>query len=216
MLGDDYMSNITGYGPQEAKKNIEDFYNVTRSAVYRLNHAYENFFRDLYSDWASPKAVEFNKKYNVTLSEQIQFFSDTIESVVDKAIEAYNTNALANGGALISIDRTPFPETRGIDLSAVNYGGLVGMDVVGVQVDLDHYKASVDEVIKVIDNLPMNIAFYDSDGSQASAYKGAITTARNKVYDEISNLIKDFEGAIENEVKTTKDAASSAASTLQE
>ena len=90
------------------------------------------------------------------------------------------------------------------------------MDVIGVQVDLDHYKASVDEVINVIDNLPMNIAFYDPDGSQASAYKGAITTARNKVYDEISNLIKDVEAAIENEVKTTKDAASSAASTLQE
>ena len=209
------MSNFTGYSPTEAKNNIKYFYDVTRSAILQLNHAYENFFRSLYLDWSSPKAVEFNQKYNVTLAEQIQFFSDTIESIVDKAEAAYNENAFANGGGYIIIDRTPFPETRGIDLSAVNYGGLVGMDVIGVQVDLDHYKASVDEVIKVIDNLPMNIAFYDPDGSQANAYKTAITTARNKVYDEISNLIKDIEAAIENEVKTTKDAASSAASTLQ-
>lgn len=209
------MSNFTGYSPQEAKKNIQDFYNITRSAVYRLNHAYENFFRDLYLDWSSPKAVEFNQKYNVTLSEQIQFFSDTIEKVVDSAIEAYNANALANGGAMVFIDRTPFPQTRGINLIEVTYGGLVGMDVIGVQVDLEHYQTSVDEVFTILDNLPMNIAFYDPDGAQAAAYKEAITNARNKVYDEVSNLIKDIEGAIEEETKKVEDAASNASETLQ-
>lgn len=209
------MSDFTGYGPQEAKKNIQDFYDVTRSAIYRLNHAYENFFRDLYSDWASPKAVEFNQKYNVTIAEQIQFFSDTIEKVVDSAIEAYNSNALANGGAMVFIDRTPFPQTRGINLKEVTYGGLVGMDVIGVQVDLEHYQTSVDEVFTILDNLPMNIAFYDPDGAQAAAYKTAIKTASDKVQTEISNLIKDVQLAIEEETKKVEDAASNASETLQ-
>ena len=136
------------------------------------------------------------------------------------AERAYNAHAMANDMPTIAVD---FEKTRYNDTYTdfgMLYGrspatGNVGMDKTIVKIAFDGFTKNMVKAIKMIDNTPYDIAFYDEDGSQIATYKAEISKMKKALEDELDALKRELTTALEEEVQSVEIAARKATSELQ-
>ena len=69
-------------------------------------------------------------------------------------------------------------------------------------------------VIQLMNDTPMDIAFYDPDGAQQAAYKNEIQTRVTDMNEKIDEAMAALSSAMETEENTILIAKDSAASTM--
>lgn len=215
------MANMTGFNPEQAKQQIEDFfYQVRDLANIFLERGLNVFVYGLMTAWCSPKAKEFSEKH----FEKIAFIDSEIfhlgRNITIAATQAYNYVAKSNGAPMISIgtlDRgEDFAESRWdkIRLKEQADSGVVGMNHQNVKLLVSLFKDSVNNLINGLNELPLDIAFYDPDGEMKASYRQEITKMVNTITEEANSVYADIDAALETEVNTILLAKDNAASTM--
>ena len=200
------MDGMTGFNPGEAKEQIEKFYYSGIVACIALYDAYYyDFFDNLYAVWASPKAVEFGIKYAPIMQMSIYSNIEMFKNIARKAGNSYNIIATANGENGIDVDLD-------IDFLHVNFelntslsaerDGIVGMNFMQVKLALAAFEHSIKKYYSQLDGLPLDIAFYDPDGSQKEAYKSLIEKSKKEVTEIVNSVKADIQAAMEEEENT--------------
>ena len=215
------MANMTGFNPEQAKAQIDDFfYQVRDLANIFLERGLNVFVYGLRTAWCSPKAKEFSEKH----FERIAFIDSRIfhlgRNITIAATQAYNYVAKSNGAPTISIgtlDRgEDFVDSRWdkIRLKEQADSGAVGMNHQNVKLLVSLFKDSVNNLINGLNELPLDIAFYDPDGEMQASYRQEITKMVNTITEEANSVYADIDAALETEVNTIELAKDNAVSTM--
>lgn len=219
------MSDFTGFVPSTAKNEIVNFYHMMNSIEnnYYLGAYY--LFMGLRDLWCSEKAIEFytnNAQKTMDLDNE---FINLINTITNKAIDAYNdmaraNNSLAFSDALVSSNldtnkqydaESCFPAFNSEDPDT----GIVGMNVKQVELELNQYVNSMNDVVTSLDDVPTEIAFYDPDGSIQAAYRSLIEQMKTKIPERINAVKEDIKNAIETERDVTVFAKKQATEVLR-
>ena len=212
------MANITGFNPSEANRQIDDFCIAAIDLGTKFHIASTAFYTGLVHAWSSPKAEEFGKAYLPKLFSISFKVENMANDIGDRATLAYNDNARANG--LPEIDTTGIgqfldePEGNYILYPAFD-DGAVGMDHENVKELVGDLEDGRNKLVAGLSELPLDIAFYDPDGSQKAAYKAIINNmieTINGIVDEVTNQIKT---ALETEIEVVVEASTNAADELK-
>lgn len=88
------------------------------------------------------------------------------------------------------------------------------MNIYQVKLAVEVFETKIQRVINEIDNIPMNIAFYDEDGSQAAAYANEIKKMKDKTIEMTTQIVADIKSAMETEQNSILLAKQQATQTL--
>ncbi len=214
------MADMTGFNPDVAKQELEAFKEYGTVVSKKTHNVYYNFLKALQDNWCSPKAREFSIDYLLKLHA----FGDNIETLYSQiyrsAVDAYNIIARANGWAAMSLEaqnewNNSYNEAMGGEvLREANETGVVGMNVANVQLARGVYLDEMKAVIQLMNDTPMNIAFYDPEGAQQAAYKNEIQTRVTDMNEKIDEAMAALSSAMETEENTILIAKDSAAGTM--
>lgn len=200
------MDGITGFSPEEAKSNIYSFQTASDDVYSAYISANKNLFDDLYYTWCSTNAVDFYLRFSSVIEETATMLVNSLTAIVTNAERAYNIIAREHGWEnMSSLSDEYHPYATGEvsielkELRKINESGVVGMNIKLVQMSLDIYAKHMNEVITDIDNLPMNIAFYDPEGAQMTAYKETISKVKERITLELDVIDKEIKSAMETE-----------------
>ncbi len=205
---------MTGLNPEVALRQIHEFFEtVDKYCTDFWKNGAEIFMVGLEKVWCSPKAVEFAEKHFNKIYSIDYVVYITFRNICINAITAYNIVARANGWDAILYDDTFSPSNlddinnigapdEPYELKEVNENGVVGMNHMQVKNLLSIFKTKVDELIKNIDTLPLDIAFYDPNGEMKAAYKQEITNLINRISSDYNDISTDINNAIETEINT--------------
>ncbi len=213
------MNEMTGFNPEQAKNDIMNFYGNGQTAKMALVHAFEDLYSDLKEEWASDKAVEFDNKHRSTINETISTFRNSINKICQNACNAFDEIASKQGVpgcGLASILDSASDSTFEYQFAVIYYNknGVVGMNIEAVNNTLEVFDSKIAAFVELVDNLPLNIAFFDPDGSQAKAYKSLIDNSKSKVLEEIEAIKNDIKTAIVTEQNNILLAKQQATDTL--
>ena len=213
------MADMTGFNPEAAKQQLEAFKEYGNTVYKKTIDAYYNFFDSLKDNWCSPKAVEFTRNYLFTLHAFSHNMITLYRQIYRSAVDAYNIIARAQGSSVMPLeDQGPFnsyTSTMGGEvLKEANENGIVGMNVANVQLARGVYLDEMKAVIQLMNDTPMDIAFYDPDGAQQAAYKNEIQTRVTDMNEKIDEAMAALSSAMETEENTILIAKDSAASTM--
>ena len=210
-------NGFTGFDPVVAKNNIDEFWHAAVAAHEHLWATFEDLWVDLEFTWCSEKAVEFDKKYNnrgTGFQRVVLEFFRACDNIAKNARKAYSIIAKANSYSDVmfleeyEINEEDHPTEYGSGFyyefgcnlhPAHPTNGVVGMNIMQVKLAVDVFKTKIQGVISEIDNLPMNIAFYDEDGSQAAAYASEIKKMKDKIIEMTNQIVTEIASAMENE-----------------
>ncbi len=209
------MDGMTGFNPEQVKKEIADFALEAGNACADVDEAYGTFFYEMKNYWASPKAVEFSETYMPRIKGLIDEMSDAIKRIVEGVVEAYNSVATANGTpTAIDVDTIIFDvygykdsfgtkDANGIFISgglSADNNGLVGMNISAVRdIVIPEFTASINKEVNDLYEIPTSIAFYDEDGSQHQAYESNIRGFVEKFNELNESLFASMKEALETE-----------------
>lgn len=213
------MADMTGFNPEAAKQQLEAFMEYGDTVYKKTSDAYYNFFDSLKDNWCSPKAIEFEKNYLFKLHAFSHNMITLYRQIYRSAVDAYNIIARAQGSSVMPLeDQGPFnsyTSTMGGEvLKEANENGIVGMNVANVQLARGVYLDEMKAVIQLMNDTPMDIAFYDPDGAQQAAYKNEIQTRVTDMNEKIDEAMAALSSAMETEENTILIAKDSAASTM--
>lgn len=205
---------FTGFDPTLAKSNIDSFESSAKEAYSTCSKAFYDLKTGLLETWCSPKAVEFSEKYADKIGSVLVTFMSSYNIILANAERAYNTIALANGYSTIAVRPTNYSMTKyEFNLRSEKYG-IVGMNIMQVKLLLESFNNDVKKVFEMLDELPMDIAFYDPEGAQVQAYKDEITKLKAKIFDVMTLINTDIKSAIETESNDIRLAKEQATQTL--
>lgn len=219
------MSEITGFNPEQAKRNIND----TTSALYKIMDEYAStsfaFFLDLSIKWASPKAKEFGDKYQPMVKDAALDIYKLEFSLSNNSIAAYDALATSNGYPTFRGDNGPYETSVMIMNEELDYlesdklfkedfYGTVGMNVLQAKEILANYSANVNSLVQSLGDVPVEIAFYDPGSEMASAYRNAVEKIKEKILSTTQSIETDVKSAMEEEVDTILLAKQNATDTL--
>lgn len=215
------MADMTGFNPDVAKQELNAFKNYGNEIYHKSIDAYEIFNYALYDSWCSPKAVEFQEnhfKKIVAIPENIHI---VYTQIYRNATDAYNIIARANGWPTIDLSdqnswTSHYAESLRADrkLREANENGVVGMSVANVKLARGIFLDEMKAVIELMNETPMNIAFYDPDGAQQAAYKNEIQTRVTNMNEVIDAAMAALDSAMETEENTILLAKNEAAGTM--
>ncbi len=222
------MDGMTGLNPEQAKETISKF--EDEMATFRqmlIRDAFEFLENELSKKWYSPKAVEYGKELNKKvfyLNYDIKHYTQLIGK---NAIASYNILAAANG--ISGIDNY-FNESNlinGVHGNVYNPhnknifmeespSGDVGMNVTLVKNVLQLFMDNVDKALRQLDNVPLNIAFYDPNEELKHRFNKLIVSLRNETIELASsardNVMHDMEQESDN-IRIAKQEATEALTT---
>lgn len=217
------MDGFTGLNPSQARANIDTFVKAMNDAAVIFLNGGIALFKNLEKTWCSPKAVAFGEKYGYALYDKTVVAIREAATVIAKNAEtAYNTISMANGGGVLGAEyglqelpiATPVNGYFGPLKESGEYG-IIGMNLMQVQLALVVYGDSVEKGLAALDSVPTEIAFYDPDGIQQSTYKSEIQRVKDKLEEEISSMLDTIEAAMETEQNNIFIAKESSSSTLK-
>lgn len=217
------MANFTGFDPEQARTQIIDFFNQVCDLA---NNFYDKgtklFVNGLQTAWCSPKAKEFSEKHFAKLANINSNLAQLGKNIAISAVQAFNYVASSNGTAGIYIDgiengfQAPTDTERWdfLPLKEISDSGVVGMNHQNVKLLVSLFKDSVNNLINGLNELPLDIAFYDPDGEMKASYKQEITNMVNTITEEANSVYADIDAALETEVNTILLAKDNAVSTM--
>ena len=230
---------FTGFTPDEASKQIIEFF--AKCVEAGLDTFYykgvEPFYHTLQKVWCSPKAVDFGNKYLPRLNALHKKIIYVGATICFNATTAYNSLAEANNlpsiqpsyddnfpnfskgfteGDPKSLDLDYLVDYDGttFELYKVSPNGIVGMNHLQVKQAMELFKSIVSETIGKLNDLPMDIAFYDPNGEMKYAYKDLINKLVEEINSEISEIITNINTALDTEVDNIMLAKEQATHTL--
>lgn len=215
------MSNMTGFGPEELKKQIASFLEKGNLIYETLAQANWDFYDNLYKSWFSPKAKEF-EQHLYDLGRVIYNLHISYEKTASAMIEAFNAHATANGtgtianeydGAEYQPEGANFGDMHLEEVSPEGKVGMVTATVVQAAVNLIKTVRKQLEAVKESYDLP---AFYDPEGNQIEAYVSLVNKMRDKVEEELGTVVQNIGTAIDEEERIVKEAAQSATAALSQ
>ncbi len=210
------MEDMTGLNPQEVQQQIINFYWKALGIGIGFQNDCNHYSDSLITAWCSPKAVEFQKKFDRIYV--IGYNIDALASqIAQSAVSAYNIVARIQGLEPLNIEEMNFNATNPKRISRnlrdaydhpnlenfkeVSDSGVVGMNVGLVKVARSLFEQKVKEMINKLNDLPLDISLYDPEGSQKEAYKKAIQT----MIDDIEERVRDAHAFIEDAIQTEQD-----------
>ena len=214
------MANMTGFNPEAAKQQLEAFKEYGNTVYKKTIDAYYNFFDSLKDNWCSPKAAEFTRNYLFTLHAFSHNVRTLYSQIYRSAVDAYNIIARAQGSSAMTLAdqnewyNSYYKAQGGEVLKEANENGIVGMNVANVQLARGIYLDEMKAVIELMNDTPMDIAFYDPDGAQQAAYKNEIQTRVTDMNEKIDEAMAALSSAMETEENTILIAKDSAAGTM--
>lgn len=215
------MDDITGFGPEELKKQIASFLEKGNLIYETLAQANWDFYDNLYKSWFSPKAKEF-EQHLYDLGRVIYNLHISYEKTASAMIEAFNAHATANGtgtianeydGAEYQPEGANFGDMHLEEVSPEGKVGMVTATVVQAAVNLIKTVRKQLEAVKESYDLP---AFYDPEGNQIEAYVSLVNKMRDKVEEELGTVVQNIGTAIDEEERIVKEAAQSATAALSQ
>ncbi len=208
---------MTGLNPGQAKQNIENFYSSAMHAGEELSNAFSDLLLNLSNSWASPKAMIFGESCDAQGSDLLNNYYTAIYSIAKNAEHAYNVIASAHGGEgyiSVNISNEGHVESLGGRSFKAEKDGVVGMNIALVKVDLDAFDISMNKFYSSLDSIPMEIAFYDTEGTQLASYRNAIAKCKNDAKTAAESVRKEVQAAMETEQNTILLAKQQATETL--
>ena len=220
---------MTGLSPAEAKQQIYDFYEEGMKIEEEFSRTYlYPFFKNLGKAWTSPKAVEFGNDHFYEVRLSVMTYQDAIHNICVKAVAAYNSLASSNGAPTIADEgfteennHRELWNSNALGMEEIDSffheaspEGVVGMDDVEVNNQVELFKAGVDKFIAAINNLPLSIAFYDPDGELQLSYKQMIKGAVDDVTSTTTAMYDAINNATASEIKVVQQGLVNASSDL--
>ena len=214
---------MIGLSPEQARDQLHSFgCDCTDIIGHFFRRDGFHPFRDaLYEAWCSPKAQEFGKTHLTKLLMIEQDITKTAHNIIARATNAYNKLATSNGlspidwsewgldysdGNLTIGDPTLSyvfdyigKDGDGNYLRAVSPDGIVGMNKNRVKQALDNLNVAVNTCINELNNLPMDIAFYDPNGEMQAGFKELIKDMISEIHDVMNEIKKEINTAINEE-----------------
>ena len=93
--------------------------------------------------------------------------------------------------------------------------GAVGMDKATVRIALDEFKKGINKIADMINDTPMDIAFFDEEGIQIASYQAEINKMKERVTSLFDEMCNEIEKAIEEEIETLTLASQQATEALK-
>ena len=213
------MNEMTGFGPEDLKKQIASFLEKGKLIHDNLAKAMWEFYDNLYKSWFSPKAKEF-EQHLYDLGRVIYNLNISYEKTASAMIDAFNAHATANGtgtlaneyeGAEYQPDGANFGDMHLEEVSPEGKVGMVTETVIQATIDLITTVRKQLDAVKESYDLP---AFYDPEGNQIEAYVSLVNKMRDKVEEELGTVVQNIGTALDEEEKIVKEAAQSATAAL--
>lgn len=215
------MSTITGFNPEQAKKDIENFkdYSYIHIESPLANTISNLLFSNLQNYWCSPKAVEFYKLYEPKCVNVLNEVTDTRKKIILNSWSAYNRLATANGlyssyNNELDDYRVPTNWQINCELKEESPYGVVGMNKVQVRALINDVEEKIKTIIEALDNAPSSIAFYDDGGELQAAFQNMIKTAGAHISELITEITTALKTAMEEEIDKIELAKNSAVETM--
>ena len=217
--------DLTGLNPSLAKTEIGIFYDRAVEITRDFEEVEEVFMFNLHDEWYSPKANEFGTKYSLELFNVGNKVRVTLFDVSQKAKNAFNFLASSNGVSTIgedffsdgSLNKPQIAtEAFSIRLNEMGPGGEVGMKVEAVKNTVSALKDGFDKLIAGLEDLPINISFYDPGDQIKMAYTEAVMKSVITVSELATSIYADIEGAIETETHLVEEAKNAASEEMSE
>ncbi len=193
------MEGITGLNPVEAKKQINDVLCHGLSIVMDLENSVNSYYMILNKIWFSPQAVSFSMDIFPELVNCYIDICNAYWKICDSAQDAYNKVAAAHGIETINdFEDTGAEEHVTISnhiLKEVSDNGIVGMNKKEVEeittLFLNHLE---NDIIKSLEETPLNISLFDPNGSQQAAFRDII----KNLVESLKTLINDISTKLKN------------------
>ena len=84
----------------------------------------------------------------------------------------------------------------------VSENGVVGMNHAQVKLYVTIFQEGVNKFLNELDEVPINIAFYDPNGDLQASYRNEINKMRNKITEIFDSARKDIGNALDEEIDT--------------
>ena len=188
-----------GFNVAEVIATMHSFYSKGEEIYYGASRVIENFYSILKENWFSPKAAEFSKylydmdrcAYNVWMAYQDITYSIQV---------AYNSYAAQNDLGSINKYEPAKYQREGWEfgdrtLLEQSPDGDVIMDVDAVQIALDTFKSSMQNIVDSI-VMPSSLSLYDNEGKQVYMFETMFVNNKNKLKASIEEAIIKMEGYI--------------------
>ena len=228
--------NITGFSPEEAISQINTFYNVfwfeTGIEFWETIDAFQDI---LERTWCSPNAVTFSEKYFPRMKALVRKMEAVASVICRNAVDAYNFMAQSNGLSAISSttssDDWPdfareFNGTLDLDtiaadedlfwtpLKEASPAGIVGMNHAQVIQARNELMNKTKLYMGKIDNIPIDIAFYDPNGEMRESYKSMVRNFIQEVNSEMASITSEIDAALQTEEDRIELAKENAVNTM--
>ena len=216
------MNNgFVGVNVGQAVRDLENFRSIANQIENKLAQASNEFADGIVNNWASPRAVEFEKEYNYKLIDLYAKPKEIFDSILYDAACAISNLASQQG---VSFDPTRYyPQStskyygngafRTMRESGPN--GEVGMDSNAVQGTTVAFLAQVSSAVSLIGNLPSAIAIYDAYNRVQGTFRTRINQAGSIVNELADNILKSIQSNINQEQSNLNSAVNQSASVLQ-
>lgn len=207
-------NGFTGLNPYKAKHNIESFLNSAGSIQKKITLAFDEFTNELKKAWASPKAVEVATEHFEKIRSINDDFYNELVIIANKACNAYNAVANANGVGTISINPHRY-SGNAIAMLTDNINGVVGMNVEVVRNQiLPKFEKVINQACNEIDSLPTSIELYDDENGISHAYTSNINVMKERIISAYDSMVASVKIATFDEINNVLLAKQNATSTL--
>ena len=216
--------NIIGFSPEEAIRQINEFGNTI-----------DAFQQILERTWCSPNAVAFSNKHFPRMKALPTKIELVAMVICHNAVDAYNFIANSNGLPTIS-DTSPnddwpefaareFKYTLDLDTLALDEqywtplkeaspAGIVGMNHAQVIQARNELMNKTKIYMGKIDNIPIDIAFYDPNGEMRESYKNMVRNMIEEVNSEMESVTSEIDAALQTEEDRIELAKENAVKTM--
>ena len=214
------MNGYTGLDPAKVQSQIEEFFSKGMSFCVALSTNTSTYYKILEKIWCSPNAVQFSKKIFPELENCQIDVSNYYWKIAAAATKAYNTIAAANGLDTISGVVDEGAEAHVTDakyvLKDVSESGIVGMNKEQVKEVTDGFVHYLDtDLITILEETPLDIAFYDPDNSLKTEYRNSIIKLIELVKEVINDISSETSAYVEKEVDAVELSAKKSVETLK-
>ena len=196
-------NSITGFNPQLVELEIEKLYRIGACEVISgLYDDVDTFFRELSIHWYSPNALEFSNTYRQYTLDLLNGAAQKIIDLCQNATNAYNVNATVHGLGSISFDMAKMVFYSLDELHEISPDGKVGIDVYRTKKAIEQFRQEAYIKLNNLQSLPTSISLYDPQSEQRKQFLIALTTMKSEIEDDVSEMIKKVESALETEENT--------------
>ncbi len=202
---------MTGLNPEQAKQQLDTFHDAIDDAMSDMHWTYERFARELSTKWYSPRAKEFGDKTDVIMSNYIREMYRVLYTILNNAVASYNILAMSNGLGSSRLDAKYdlYPNDDGlpwynseysIHFEEVSPSGAVGMNVLLVQTLINVFNEQMQKSANALDDIPIDIAFYDPDGTLKQTFKDLIMKFKDNYINQMKEIIAMIKDAMNEEI----------------